>query len=72
MGIFNEGFEEEIYELKQRIELLEKVLKEINEISSWDTWAEGEFNLSCRLEEIQDLSEKVLNLDNKNYNVNNS
>lgn len=51
---------------------IEKALKEINEISSWDTWAEGEFNLSCRLEEIQDLSEKVLNLDNKNYNVNNS
>ena len=72
MKMFREGFEEKIYELKQRIELLEKALKEINEISSWDTWAEGEFNLSCRLEEIQDLSEKVLNLDNKNYNVNNS
>lgn len=72
MGMFSEGFEEEIYDLNNRIELLEKVLKEIHEISSRDTWAEGEFNLSSRLEEIQDLSEKVLNLDNKNYNVNNS
>lgn len=63
---------EKIRDLNKRIELLEKVLKEIHEISSWDTWAEGEFNLSCRLEEIQDLAEKVLNLDNKNYNVNNS
>ena len=60
MGIFNERFEEEIHNLNNRIELLEKVLKEIHEISSQDTWAEGEFNLSCRLEYIQDLSEEVL------------
>lgn len=61
MGIFNEGFEEEIHVLRQRIEVLENHLLSILEISTL-TGDESCGDLEYNLDEIRNIIQEILDL----------
>jgi archaellum component FlaC len=61
MGIFSESFEEEIFDLKERIKLLEKALREVKEVLNVK-FSSNNQDWSYELQDIDKIVSEIPNL----------